>query len=149
MWILRWLVFLSVENNRNHAEHLFANQNIAESCTTTNHRTTHSVLVAPCGCTTVQVRSDYNCGRRIVYWNESQNATIDSPEVRTFLPDVLEHSLTGGEFTTLEIAAQWSAEFNRRITAYDRGETDAVDSRAALERIRTRLVEHRSRTVSP
>lgn len=78
----------------------------------------------------------------------AQEALALPPEDRTYLADVLEHSLTSGEFATPEIAAEWAAELDRRIAAYDRGETQGIDSKQALERIRARLEEHRSRKVT-
>jgi putative addiction module component (TIGR02574 family) len=67
------------------------------------------------------------------------------PEERSYLADVLEQSLTTGEFATQEIAAEWTAEIDRRIAAYDRGEIEAMDAKAALERIRARLARYRQR----
>ena len=75
----------------------------------------------------------------------AQQALALPAEDRTYLADVLEQSLTGGQFATPELAAEWTAEIDRRIAAYDRGETQGVDVQTALERIRARLVEHRSR----
>ena len=66
-------------------------------------------------------------------------------EDRTYLADLLEQSLSTGEFATSEIAAEWTAQIDRRIEAFDRGETQGVDGQTALERIRNRLAEHRSR----
>lgn len=78
----------------------------------------------------------------------AQEALALPPEDRTYLADVLEQSLTSGEFATPEIAAEWAAELDRRIAAYDRGETQGVEAKQALERIRARLEEHRSRKVT-
>lgn len=77
-----------------------------------------------------------------------QEALALPPEDRTFVADVLEQSLANGEFATPEIAAEWTAEIDRRIAAYDRGETQAVDGRIVLERLRARLEEHRVRRVT-
>ena len=79
----------------------------------------------------------------------AQQALALPPEDRTYLADVLEKSLTSGEFATPEIAAEWAAEIDRRIAAHDRGETQGVDAQTALERIRVRLATHRSRKVTP
>ena len=79
----------------------------------------------------------------------AQQALALPPEDRTYLADVLEQSLTSGEFATAEIAAEWSAEIDRRIAAYERGETQGTDAQTVLERIRGRLAKHRSRKVSP
>jgi putative addiction module component (TIGR02574 family) len=67
------------------------------------------------------------------------------PEDRTYVADVVEQSLCNGSFATPELAAEWSAEIDRRVAAYDRGETQGIDFQASLERIRARLAEHRSR----
>lgn len=79
----------------------------------------------------------------------AQEALALPPEDRTYLADVLEHSLTSGEFATPELATEWAAEIDRRIASYDRGDTQAVEVKTALERIRARLEEHRSRRVTP
>jgi putative addiction module component (TIGR02574 family) len=79
----------------------------------------------------------------------AEQALALPPEDRTYLADLLEQSLTNGEFATSEIAAEWAAEIDRRIAAYDRGETKGVDAQKALERIRTRLSAHRSRKETP
>ncbi len=71
------------------------------------------------------------------------------PEDRTYVADALEQSLTNGEFATPELAAEWAAEIARRIASYDRGDTEAVDAKTALERIQARLEEHRLRRVAP
>ena len=69
------------------------------------------------------------------------------PEDRSYLADVLEQSLTSGEFASPEIAAKWSAEIDRRLAAYDRGEVQATDFQTTLESIRARLAKHRSSKV--
>lgn len=79
----------------------------------------------------------------------AQQALALPLEDRTYVADVLEQSLTSGEFATPEIAAEWAAEIDRRIAAYDRGESQGVDAQMALERIRIRLEEHRCRKVAP
>ena len=58
------------------------------------------------------------------------------PEDRIMIADALDESLKAGIFATPEIAAAWTAEVERRVEAYDRGETtaDAID--VALENIR-------------
>jgi putative addiction module component (TIGR02574 family) len=65
------------------------------------------------------------------------------PEDRAYLADVLERSLDPGPFATPEIAAAWSEEINRRIAAYDRGETRAIDMDTSLSRIRQVLADRR------
>ena len=79
----------------------------------------------------------------------AQQALALPPEYRTYLADVLEQSLTNGEFATPELAAEWSAEIDRRIAAFDRGGTQGVDAQAVLERIRARLAKLRSAKVTP
>jgi Putative addiction module component len=77
----------------------------------------------------------------------AQQALLLPPEDRTYLADVLELSLTKGEFTAPECAAEWASEIDRRIAAYDRGESTPVDAGTSLERIRESLAKHRLMTV--
>jgi len=78
-----------------------------------------------------------------------QQALALPPEDRTWVADVLENSLSGGAFATPEVAAEWAAEIDRRIAAYDRGETHGADAQVVLERLRARLAAHRSRRATP
>lgn len=78
----------------------------------------------------------------------AQQALALLPEDRTYLADILEQSLTKSAFATPELAAEWGAEVDRRIAAFDRDDTQGVDSKTALERIRARLEEHRTRNVT-
>jgi putative addiction module component (TIGR02574 family) len=78
----------------------------------------------------------------------AQQALALPPEDRTFLADVLEQSLISGAFGAPGLAAEWSVEIDRRIAAYDRGESHGADAQIALERIRARLEEHRSSKVT-
>jgi len=78
----------------------------------------------------------------------AQEALALPPEDRTYLVDVLEQSLASGEFASPDIAAEWAAEIDRRIAAYDHSEKEGVDGKQALERIRARLEQHRSRKVA-
>ena len=71
-----------------------------------------------------------------------------SRDPRLYLADILEQSLTSGEFATAEIAAEWTEEIDRRLAAYDRGETHVADAGTALKRIRIRLARHRSLKVT-
>ena len=64
---------------------------------------------------------------------------------RAYVADVLELSLTRGEFATPEAAAAWAEEIERRVAAYDRGELPAAGVATALERIRSQLANHRAR----
>ena len=75
----------------------------------------------------------------------AQQALALGPEDRVYLADVLEQSLAAGGFATAEIEAAWSAEIDRRVAAYDRGEVQAVDFETALAHIRQHLGDHRSR----
>ncbi|MCC9604745.1 addiction module protein [Blastopirellula sp. JC732] len=79
----------------------------------------------------------------------AQRAMALPPEDRQFLADMLEQSLPYGEFRTPEIAEAWSKELDRRIAAYDRGETNAVDFEAALANMRQALETHRSSKKTP
>lgn len=69
------------------------------------------------------------------------------PEDRLYVADRLEQSLPHGGLAP-EIAKAWASEIDRRIEAYDRGETRAVDFDVALGNIRCRLAEHRERKAS-
>jgi len=50
-----------------------------------------------------------------------------------------------GQFASPEIAAAWTAEIDRRIAAYERGELQATEAVAAVERMRGFLADHRAR----
>ena len=78
----------------------------------------------------------------------AQQALLLAPEDRIYLADVLEQTLTAGGFASAEIEAAWSAEVDRRIEAYDRGEVKAVDFETSLARIRQHLADHHSRKVT-
>jgi putative addiction module component (TIGR02574 family) len=75
----------------------------------------------------------------------AQQVLALGPEERVYLANVLEESLSTGGFASPELAAAWSAEIDRRLAAYRRGETQGTDADAALERIGQRLEEHRAR----
>lgn len=79
----------------------------------------------------------------------AQQALALGPEDRVYLANVLEESLSTGDFATPELAAAWSAEIDRRMAAYRRGEAQSTDADAALERIGQRLEEHRARKAAP
>ena len=68
---------------------------------------------------------------------------------RAFVVEQLESSLSEKEFASDELAAAWSAEIERRIDAYDRGEIQATDGDTALARMKTYLLEHRARKAQP
>jgi putative addiction module component (TIGR02574 family) len=64
---------------------------------------------------------------------------------RAYLADVLERSLLApGSNYADKAAAEWSAEIDRRIDAYDRGEVQAMTVEESLERIRAALAERRT-----
>lgn len=65
------------------------------------------------------------------------------PEDRAYLADRLEGSLPYAGFATPELAKAWAVEVTRRLEAHDRGEAEAVNFDAALERMRRRVKEYR------
>ena len=67
-------------------------------------------------------------------------------EDRAYLADLLEESLPKTGFATPELAAEWVAEAKRRLEAYDRGETRALDIATAMLSMRSELNERRSGT---
>jgi putative addiction module component (TIGR02574 family) len=77
-----------------------------------------------------------------------QDALALPPEDRAFVVERLDQSLPHGEFASPEIAAAWSAEIDRRIAAYERGETQASDTDASIARMRRFLADHRVRKVN-
>lgn len=72
-----------------------------------------------------------------------QEALRLPPDDRAYVADRLEHSLGIGGFRSPELGKVWAAEITRRIEAYDRGETVAVDFDEMLGRMRRQLAEHR------
>lgn len=79
----------------------------------------------------------------------AREALTLSPADRAYVADVLERSLDAGTFATPEIAEAWSKEIDRRIAAYDRGETKAVDLETSLRNAREALAEHRRTRAAP
>jgi hypothetical protein len=79
----------------------------------------------------------------------AQQALSLPPEDRMYVADVLEKSLTTGDFSTPELAAEWADEIERRIAAYDRGELTGVDFNAALDRIQQQLAEQVRNKANP
>jgi putative addiction module component (TIGR02574 family) len=67
------------------------------------------------------------------------------PEDRVYLADQLEQSLPHEEFATAEIAMAWASEVDRRLDAYDSGQTTATGVDEVMRRLRQRLAEHRER----
>ena len=76
----------------------------------------------------------------------AEQALTLPPVDRAFLADLLEQSLPDEEFATDEIAAAWTNEIDRRLDAFDRGETKAVDAKTAIEEMRRGLAERRAGT---
>jgi putative addiction module component (TIGR02574 family) len=74
----------------------------------------------------------------------AQQALALPPGDRAFLAELLEQSLTTDGFATPELAAGWAAEVRRRIDAYDRGETQAVDAATAMQEMRQGLADRRA-----
>ncbi len=62
---------------------------------------------------------------------------------QAFLADMLEQQISVGHFSSSETGEIWSDEINRRIAAYDRGETPAVDFDKALEDLKQAIAAHR------
>lgn len=71
-----------------------------------------------------------------------------SADDRAFLAEQLERSLADGQFASPEVAAAWTAEIDRRIEAYERGELQASDAATSIERMRQSLADHRARKVN-
>lgn len=65
------------------------------------------------------------------------------PEDRAFLADLLEESLRTEGFATPELASEWMAEVKRRVAAYDRGESEALDLKTAVQSMRDELQSRR------
>lgn len=65
-------------------------------------------------------------------------------EDRAFVADALEQSLLDRTVASPEVAAVWSREIDRRIAAYDRGETVALEFDAAVEHLQHALAAHRA-----
>ena len=65
--------------------------------------------------------------------------------VQLDLTMVVSENSTEGTFATPELAAKWSAEIDRRITAYQRGEMKAQDSDTVMQELRNYLQEKNQR----
>jgi putative addiction module component (TIGR02574 family) len=74
-----------------------------------------------------------------------QEALALPPQDRAFVVERLDESLNQGEFASPEIAAAWTAEIDRRIAAYKRGDVQALDAATSVDRMRRYLAEHRGR----
>lgn len=68
---------------------------------------------------------------------------------QAFLADMLEQQISAGHFPSSEIGEIWSNEINRRIAAYDQGETATVDFDKSLEHLKRAVAEHRHRQAAP
>lgn len=79
----------------------------------------------------------------------AQQALNLDPDDRAYLADLLEQSLPGQGFATPEIADAWSKELDRRIAAYERGETRAMDLETSLDQMRDALALHRAKKSTP
>lgn len=78
----------------------------------------------------------------------AQQALALPPEDRAYVADLLEGSLHDDGFSNPGIAEAWSREIERRVQAYDRGETTAIDFDAALDQVRQALEARRAARVS-
>jgi putative addiction module component (TIGR02574 family) len=77
-----------------------------------------------------------------------EQALALSSEDRAYVADLLEQSLPGTGFMSPEIADAWSREIDRRIAAYDRGETQAISFDAALQHARDAVEQRRKKSAS-
>lgn len=78
----------------------------------------------------------------------AQRALDLPPEDRAYVADLLERSLEADTFATPDIAEAWSKEIDRRIAAYDRGETRSNDPATSHRLLRDMLAASRSAKVS-
>ena len=73
-----------------------------------------------------------------------QHALALSPHDRIFLLERVGESLAqGGDFASDELAQAWTEEVERRIDAYDSGETTAEDWDVAFARMTASLAARR------
>lgn len=66
------------------------------------------------------------------------------PSDRAYLADLLEQSLPASGFADVEVGDAWSREIDRRVAAYDRGETQAISVEASLQHAREALARRRN-----
>ncbi|MBS0209156.1 MAG: addiction module protein [Planctomycetes bacterium] len=78
----------------------------------------------------------------------AQQALALNAEDRMYVADVLEQSLSNDGFATPEIAAAWSAEIERRLAEYERGEVKGLDADEVLVRLHERLAAFRKQQAS-
>jgi len=89
--------------------------------------------------------------RRITKLAEALGATIVAKVQRTgggaFGAARLSQIVAGlqAELTPPALAAEWAAEVNRRINAYDRGETPADDAATAIAKMRREFTERQAK----
>ncbi|SFI89010.1 addiction module protein [Planctomicrobium piriforme] len=74
----------------------------------------------------------------------AQQAMSLSVEDREYVADVLERSLSSETPLSSDVAEAWSQEIERRITAYDRGESTAVEFDVAMTSLRNALASRRA-----
>lgn len=77
-----------------------------------------------------------------------QQALSLTAEDRAYVADVLESSIQSEPFSSHEFAAEWSQEIDRRIAAYERGESKAISFEESLENLRRALDAHRARSAN-
>lgn len=73
-----------------------------------------------------------------------QQALALPHEDRAYLADLLEGSLPASDFSDAEVAEAWSREIDRRVQAYDRGQTHAIEFDVAVRQIREALASSRA-----
>lgn len=78
-----------------------------------------------------------------------QQALALPPIDQAYVADVLERRLAKGPCTSSDIGEAWSNEINLRMTAFDRGESSAIDFEKSLEHLQQAIAERRSRQVTP
>jgi putative addiction module component (TIGR02574 family) len=78
----------------------------------------------------------------------AEQALTLPPEDRAYIADLLEQSLPEDVGWTPEVAEAWSREIDRRVAAYDRGETTAIDVETSLENMRQALAQIRASRAS-
>jgi putative addiction module component (TIGR02574 family) len=64
-------------------------------------------------------------------------------EDRAYVADLLEGSLDARDEMSPDLATEWSQEIDRRIQAYDRGETAARDFDVAMQSMRDAIASLR------
>lgn len=62
---------------------------------------------------------------------------------QAWLAEMLEESLSAGSLLTSAAEEKWSSELDRRIEAYDCGETQSLDVDRAVENLKRKIAQHR------